>query len=317
MKMKPTKFVVWCMLCSVSLATVAQAETTLPYPDIADTSHATQTTAKFFHRFFADKSLHDPVKTMSYFSQGPMFYVDTTLGWSWANHLELATTFEKYMPTWPPSGKSYPTLILGDEKSVVVGFTDTPELFGGEIRILGAVDLKDGKIVRWADYWDGRYFGSKTVPKMRTPPGKFPTDFKETLVGEQASPPMRQVAGRLTDALRTGDAATAAKLFSYDAVYVDQGLRLHIEGRNAIARYLERAITSVPYGKGSALRHVLGGDKGGGYEWIAAQGGPVDHGITALILAPSYEITKLITVWDTSLLSDANAQGLMIQSQDP
>jgi len=317
MKIRPARYAVWYMLCSVSLATVVQAETTLPYPDIADTSHATQAAAKFFRGFFVDKSLHDPAKTMSYFSEGPMFYVDTTLGWTWANHLELAATFEKYMPTWPPSGKSYPTLILGDEKSAVVGFTDTPELFGGEIRILGSVDLKGGKIVRWADYWDGRYFGSKAVAKMRTPPDKFPTDFRETIVGEQASPRMRQVAGQLSDALRTGDAAAAAKLFSYDAVYVDQGLRLHIEGRNAIARYLERAITSIPYGKGSALRHVVGGDKGGGYEWIADHGGSVGHGMTALVLDPSYEITKLITVWDTSLFSDAKAQGLVIQSQDP
>jgi hypothetical protein len=97
---------------------------------------------------------------------------------------------------------------------------------------------------------------------MRTPPGKFLTDLRETIAGEQASPRMRQAAGQLSDALRTGDAAAAAKLFSYDAVYVDQGLRLHIEGRYAIARYLERAITSVPYGKGSALRHVVGGRQG-------------------------------------------------------
>ena len=31
---------------------------------------------------------------------------------------------------------------------------DTPELFGGELRILAAVDFRDGKIVRWVDYWD-------------------------------------------------------------------------------------------------------------------------------------------------------------------
>jgi hypothetical protein len=88
----------------------------------------------------ADKSLQDPVKTMSYFSEGPMFYVGTTLGWTWTNHFGLAALFQKYMPTWPASGKS------PDDKSAVVGFTDTAELFGGEIGILGSVDLKDGKI---------------------------------------------------------------------------------------------------------------------------------------------------------------------------
>jgi hypothetical protein len=29
---------------------------------------------------------------------------------------------------------------------------DTPELFGGELRILAAVDFADGKIIRWVDY---------------------------------------------------------------------------------------------------------------------------------------------------------------------
>jgi hypothetical protein len=57
-----------------------------------------------------------------------------------------------------PSGLSYPTRISGDMHSAVVAFTDTPELFGGEIRILAAIDFKDGKVVRWIDYWDGRSF---------------------------------------------------------------------------------------------------------------------------------------------------------------
>jgi hypothetical protein len=49
------------------------------------------------------------------------------------------------MPKWPPTGLSYPTRISGDFHSALIALTDTPQLFGGEIRILAAVDFKDGK----------------------------------------------------------------------------------------------------------------------------------------------------------------------------
>ena len=99
----------------------------------------------------------------------------------------MTEIFEKYMPTWPPSGLSYPTRISGDMHSAVVAFTGTPELFGGEIRILAAIDFKDGKVVRCIDYWDGRSFGAEMAAKMRTPPDKFPTNFDCDVVSEGAS----------------------------------------------------------------------------------------------------------------------------------
>ena len=40
----------------------------------------------------------------------------------------------------------FPRLILGGAKIAVVAFTDTPELFGGELRILGAIDLRNREI---------------------------------------------------------------------------------------------------------------------------------------------------------------------------
>src|SRR5439155_3425564 len=84
--------------------------------------------------------------------------MDATLGWPCYTYDALKDAFVRYMPKWPPSGLSYPTLVLGDEHSALVAFTDTPELFGGEIRILAAIDIMDGKIIRWIDYWDGRHF---------------------------------------------------------------------------------------------------------------------------------------------------------------
>jgi hypothetical protein len=34
-------------------------------------------------------------------------------------------------------------------------------LFGGDMRVLGAVDVVDGKITRWADYWDTAQIGDR------------------------------------------------------------------------------------------------------------------------------------------------------------
>jgi hypothetical protein len=114
------------------------------------------------------------------------------------------------MLKWPPSGLSYPTLILGDEHSALVAFTDTPELFGGEIRALAAIDMKDGKVIRWIDYWDSRHFGAELATKLRTPADKFPTDFKESTAPDNAAPAIRAVAGKLQAAFADNDAKGAA-----------------------------------------------------------------------------------------------------------
>jgi hypothetical protein len=47
----------------------------------------------------------------------------------------MTEIFEQFMPKWPPTGLSHPTRVSGDMHPAVVAFTDTPELFGGEIRI--------------------------------------------------------------------------------------------------------------------------------------------------------------------------------------
>ena len=52
------------------------------------------------------------------------------------------------MPGWAPPARSYATRILAGDTSALVQMTDTPELFGGELRILAAIDVADGKIVR-------------------------------------------------------------------------------------------------------------------------------------------------------------------------
>ena len=163
------------------------------YPEVVNTSHATPQVAAFFKSYFTAKSEHKPVPTTDHFSEAHLTYIDAALGWPFYNKKGMTEIFEQFMPKWPPTGLSYPTRISGDMHSAVVAFTDTPELFGGEIRILAAIDFKDGKVVRWIDYWDGRSFGAEAAAKLRTPPDKFPTNFDYDVASEGASAKIKDV----------------------------------------------------------------------------------------------------------------------------
>jgi ketosteroid isomerase-like protein len=295
----------------VFAAAPSHAETV--YPDVVDTSHATPEVAAIFKSYFTAKSQHKPVPTTNHFSEAHLTYIDAALGWPFYNKKGMTDIFEMYMPKWPPTGLSYPTRISGDIHSALVAFTDTPELFGGEIRILAAIDLKDGKIVRWIDYWDGRSFGAETAAKMRTPPDKFPTNFDYDVASEGASAKIKDVAQKLGAAFAAGDAAAADALFTNDAVYLDRALRVRILGKQAIGKYLARVLATVPYGKGSQLRHVVGGDQGGGFEWTN-DAGTVKRGIVAIDLNAAGQIERLDTTWDNSVMSDADLAALVMQS---
>jgi hypothetical protein len=283
------------------------------YPDVVITSHATPQVAAFFKSYFTAKSEHKPAATTDHFSEAHLTYIDAALGWPWTSKKSATEAFEMYMPKWPPTGLSYPTRISGDTHSALIAFTDTPELFGGEIRILGAIDFKDGKIVRWIDYWDSRSFGAELAAKMRTPPDKFPANFDYDVASEGASAKIKDVSQKLATALASGDAAGAAAMFTNDAVYSDRALRARILGRQAIGKYLSRALASVPYGKGSKLMHVVGSDQGGGFEWTN-DGASVKRGIVAIDLNANGQIERLDTTWDNGVVSDADLQALVLQT---
>ena len=283
------------------------------YPDVVNTSHATPEVAAFFKSYFTAKSEHKPVPTTDHFSEAHLTYIDAALGWPFYNKRGMTDMFERYMPKWPPTGLSYPTRISGDTHSALVAFTDTPELFGGEIRILAAVDFKDGKVVRWIDYWDGRSFGAETAAKMRTPPEQFPTNFDYDVPSEGASAKIKDVSQKLASAFASGDAAAAATLFTNDAVYLDRALRVRILGKQAIGKYLARVLATTPYGKGAKLMHVVGSDQGGGFEWTN-DGSSVKRGVVAIDLNRAGQIVRLDTTWDNSIMSDADLQALVLQS---
>lgn len=110
----------------------------VPYPDVADVSHASPEAAQLFRDFFTAKSRHQVEATHAHFHPDQTFYADATLGWVWPTNADLRGVWEQYMPQWPAQALSYPTRILGDTDSALVLMTDTPELFGGEIRAAAA-----------------------------------------------------------------------------------------------------------------------------------------------------------------------------------
>ena len=284
-----------------------------PYPDIADTLHATDAAAAFFRSFFTAKTSKDIEATHAHFHPGKTVYFDATLGLALRSNADVRNMWEQYMPQWPAGAKSYPTQILGDMTSAVVFTTDTPELFGGEIRTITIADLEDGKIVRVVDYWDGRAFGAELAASLRVPADSYPHGLGVSTVTSRPGP-IATAARELTAAFAAGDAGRAGELFSYDAVFEDMALRTQLRGRAAIVRYLRRALPGLPYARAS-VRHVAGAGQGGGYEW-RADGQLVAVGAAALELSPDGKITKFTVTWDGSLLDDRAITALAADAVD-
>ncbi|MEU3985370.1 nuclear transport factor 2 family protein [Streptomyces sp. NPDC026672] len=264
-----------------------------------DVTHATPDVVRLFASYFEAKTARDVEATMAHFAPH-ITYVDATLGWPWYNWQDLHDLFAGLMPTWPATSASYPTRIVGDASSAVVFFTDTPELFGHEIRPMGAVDFERGRIVRWVDYWDGRAFTLAGIEEQRTPADRFPTDFKEAEAGEKAPRALRSVVRRLVAALDAGDTDRVTDLFHPDAVLEDLALHTVVTGRHSIASFLNSALSSLPYGPNATVRHVLGTGRGGGFEWTNPSA-PAPRGITSLTLDDTGAITRMTSVWDSSL----------------
>jgi hypothetical protein len=110
------------------------------------------------------------------------------------------------------------------------------------------------------------------------------------------------------------DAGAAAPLLHADVTLHDMALRCEVTGRIETGRYLERVLGQVPYGRGSRLRHVLGGSRGGGFEWSSAAG---LAGITAVELDDDGLVTDLRTVYDSRQLAPGLKSALVAASVAP
>jgi hypothetical protein len=267
---------------------------------VIDSSHATPEVTALLERFFRAKSARDVNATMSFFAKQPMNYLDATLGLdlTWDT---LRALFAKAMPTWPASG-SYATRILGDETSALVVFTNIPGLFGpSEIRSISTVNFKDGLVHRWLDQWDGRHFGLANLATAQSPQNQFPTDWKESTVGETAAATMQHTVHALTEAAGSGDRDALTAVLASDVVLEDNPAHLRIVGQRSVSTFFIEAAGVLPYaGPGTGVRHVVGSAIGGGYEWTSTAS-PVPRGVSAVELDDAGRVTRLTAMWDGSL----------------
>jgi hypothetical protein len=253
---------------------------------------------------------------MEFISRDLSVYADATLGWELNGYDALKEVWARYMPTWG-EGKSYPTRILGEVNggtgSVMLEFTDTPELFGADC-VLGAVDVVQGKITRWADYWDSAACDSQGYEKMKRPPVDPPLALRSKPAATSAR--IRDVTSKFVEMLSGGDTEGAATLFSYDGVFEDRSLNMKIVGFPAINRYLARVNHKSPFGRGVKLGHVVGGDAGGGFEW-ASSSSPVKTGAAALSINAEGQITRASIVYDSRDLSATSRNELAALTLEP
>jgi hypothetical protein len=260
--------------------------------------------------FFATKTSADVDGTMSYFARDMAAYIDATLGWDF-DFAALKGVFEKYMPNWASPARSYATKILAGRDSALVHMVDTPELFGGEIRFLTAVDFAGGKVVRWVDYWDSSAFDAALYAEFRTPAENFPRDLKDARVATRAPAELVRAATALQQAFTSADASAAGELMHTDVVLADMALRTQVTGRIETVRYLQRVLGQAPYGHASRLRHVVGGRDGGGFEWTAGPRAGQLAGITALELDSDGLITAITPVYDSRQIDPATKGALI------
>ncbi|WP_019073898.1 hypothetical protein [Streptomyces hokutonensis] len=282
---------------------------TWAFPGFAEASSDVSATApariqRLFASFLTAKSAADVDRTMAFFSRSDTTYWDATAGFDFPDWAALKAVFGAYMPTWGPAAHSYATNLLGGDTGAALFFTNTPEEFGHEIRGISVVDIRDGKFVRWIDYWDGRHYGLEALNGFRAPLAAFPSDFGWALPGENASSGLKRTVADLARSLGGGDFQRAAGLFEENGVLEDLTLHTAVAGPQSIAAYLKQAVGSLPYGRGARVRHTVGGDTGGAFEWTNSRG-PVPRGVSALQLDAAGKITRLSSIWDGSLVDPA------------
>jgi hypothetical protein len=85
-------------------------------------------------------------------------------------------------------------------------------------------------------------------------------------------------------------------LLHTDLVLADMAVRTQVDRPHGDLAYLARVLNRVPYGRSSALRHVLGGERGGGFGWTA---GDRLVGITEVERDADGHITGVTSVCDS------------------
>lgn len=288
---------IFIALVAFSIGGISRSAQALPsahdaYP------HSSQNAAfHLFDSYLEAKNTHNGSIFVKYFDAEALTYCDAVLGAcptvsrlfqldnSWAN-----TTAEFYLLE-----------VYGNTDSAILHFVATSAAFGQEIRTLSAVDLKNRKITRQIDYWSAR--NNSVTPPCPEYRAGYSSTFGLDKPQRKPDQSMQRLAKKLNSAFAADDADAAAALFDYNATFEDLALRVALDGQREIHNWLQLALPIVPYGRGTTVRHVLGGSRGGGYEWGHVNGA-VPNGIVALSVNRAGKITALKAVWDASCLSD-------------
>lgn len=265
-----------------------------------ETGHCTTAFTRVLQKYLQAKCDHDFTAMQQHLHPQKAIFGDAVCGWVYRTPIELEDAWGLQVPNWPDGARFYATRVIGGDHGGVVFVVDTPEMMGMEIRGVAVVDFEEGSITRWIDYWDSRPLGPERAAALRT--HSLPDDLGENTLAPVASTRIHRVSAALQDALRADDIDLAGSLFALDAVFEDHTLRTRIHGRAAITEYLRRAATRLPYGTRSTVRHAVGSDLGGGYEWRSDS--PVAVGVSALELDPSGLIELFAAVWDGGTLDD-------------
>ncbi|MFC4946554.1 hypothetical protein [Pseudonocardia sp. GCM10023141] len=265
--------------------------------------------------FLLAKNAHDPHATHAYFHGDRCAFTDATLGIQFVGNAAVRTLWDQLLPPLPAGAHSRATRIVGGPSSFIVFVTNSPEMFGSEIRSVAVVDIEDDRVVRWVDYWDGRTMAAGRIDELRAPAGTFPTSFGEDLVGPRPRFAVDDAAHRLAEALSGGDSSAAASMMAPDAFLEDVTLRVALRGSAAVERFLARSLPDLPWGTGARLRHVTGEGGAGGFEWIGDRAAP--SGVACIQLDESGQITRLTTVWDGTQLNAETLSTLVVAATTP
>lgn len=275
--------------------------------DLPDASRANAEALRFISDFQSAKSSKDVDATMRFFSRGMVMYGDATLGMTFPGWEAMQAAYAAMMPNWG-GGQSYPLMVWGEiadgNGSALVHVVDTPEMFGAEARIFASVDVRDGGIVRWVDHWDSGAFDDAAYASMRQPGQPFPADFGEAEVTTSAPAHLVGTVQALHAAIGDGDVPALGATLHPDVVFEDVALATTIRGVAAVVRHLTSSETQAPFANGAAIRHVVGGELGGAYEWRAANGRP---GLTGLAVDTAGKVLRMMAVYDLRAFANAAA----------
>lgn len=265
--------------------------------DLPEASRANEEALRFVGDLLRAKSAKNVDATMRFFSRETLTYADGTLGIVFEGWGALHGAYSSMMPRWG-GGESYPVMVWGEivdgNGSALVHLVNTPEMFGGEARIFASVEVRAGRIVRWVDYWDSRSFSDAQYAGMSDQVA-FPPDFGEHRSPPSAAPTLVATAEALHLALTSGSAPALGALLHPDVLFEDVALGTARRGLTAVAEHLTVTAVSRPFGRGAELRRVVGGKRGGAYEWRAANGRP---GITGLSTDGDGRVLRMVAAYD-------------------